>query len=335
MTGFIEPGFVTNEGVKLAVYESGTEHAGHKPPVVMCHGFPELAFSWRHQFPALAGAGYHALALDQRGYGASDAPPNISDYHIEKLTGDLLALLDARGIEKAVFCGHDWGSLVMWALPFYAPDRIAGLISLNVPFKPRGRMDNVSVMNKLFGEDNYINFFQTPGDAEALFDPDPEKAFRFFMRRASAERRQEKEAPDGTLSLAFQKLFVRDEATWPGEVFLHEEELAYFTAAFQKSGFRGGLNWYRNFRANWQAMEKFQPLDSALPQINVPVLMVMAALDQVLPPKIAADMGDYCPQLETHLVKTSGHWTQQEEPEEVNAVMIKWLTTHFGEKNGL
>jgi epoxide hydrolase A/B len=332
---FPEPGFINTNGINMAVYQALPDQPSNAPPVIMCHGFPELAFSWRHQLPALARAGYHAIAPDQRGYGLSDAPQGIDHYSLQKLTGDLAGLMDALEIEKAVFCGHDWGSLVIWAMPYFHPGRIAGLISLNVPFKPRRQKDPITLMNERFGDDNYINFFQAPGVADNLFNEDIEKTLRFFMRRvrrqknAETQKKAKTKSPLDVAGLALQKMFQLPEDAWPGEILLNDQELQYFADKFARHGFTGPLNWYRNFVDNWRDMKRFQPDGCPTPRLNWPVLMILAEMDFLLPPKLAEDLPDYCPDLTTYLVRGCGHWTQQEHPDEVNRAIIDWLDQRF------
>ncbi len=330
---FPEPEIITTNGIQMAVYEARpatTARAADVPPILFLHGFPELAFSWRHQFPALSEAGFHVLAPDQRGYGKSESPVGIAAYHMTELVADLMGLLDARGIEKAIFCGHDWGSLVLWSLPFYAQERLAGLISLNVPFLARRSVDPVSMMNARFGENNYINFFQTPEIPEQLLEADIEKTFRFFMRR-----RKDRNGPEQRDTLAgssnnnFMDMLSVDEANLPGKGLLNADELKYYAEHFAVNGFNGPLNWYRNFVPNWQHMEQFQQRDAEPPLITLPVLMILAENDPVLPPALAAGMEQFCPDMTTHLVKNCGHWTQQEKPAEVNQVIINWLGKNF------
>lgn len=327
---FPEPQLIETNGITMAVYEACPDEgsANKAPPIVMCHGFPELAFSWRHQFPALEKAGFHVLAPDQRGYGLSSAPDGVSQYHAKELVADLIGLLDAKGIEKAIFCGHDWGSLVMWAMPFYAPERLAGLISLNVPFIPRRKHDPITLMNARFGEDNYINFFQSPNVPEQLFEADYEKTFRFFMRKSESYDQQTAQ-PMKARKNNFQDMFQTDEASWPGLELLDAKELAYYASHFSNNGFNGPINWYRNFVTNWQDMERFQPFGGTPPKITLPTLMILAENDPVLPPVLADGMEDFFPNLKKHLVNNCGHWTQQERPAEVNEVMIQWLTANY------
>src|SRR5579864_1579390 len=165
MVDFPEPTMVKTNGIDMAVYEMGPKSGF---PVVLCHGFPELAFSWRHQLPALAAAGYRAIAPDQRGYGGTSRPATIPDYDVAHLTGDLAGLLDALDIQKAVFCGHDWGGAVVWAMPLYCPGVVAGVIGVNTPFLPRPPADPIAILRARMGDDMYIVFFQKPCEADAI-----------------------------------------------------------------------------------------------------------------------------------------------------------------------
>lgn len=321
---FDQPTYVENDGVRLATYQMGPDKEMGKPTLVFMHGFPELAYSWRHQVPFFAAEGYPVICFDGRGYGLSDAPKNVSDYDMRHLVSDIVAILDHYQRDKVVFVGHDWGALVLWSLPFYIPDRILGLVGMNVPFKPRRELDTVTILNKMFGEDNYINWFQTVGPAEALFEEDIAKSFRFFMRK-SEEKDGQQQSTIAAPNLAFQHLLKRPEENWPGHVFLSDDELGMFVKRFQRHGFFGPINWYRNFKANWQDMERHQPIGCPKPQIPFPCLMFTAAKDPVAPPAGSHDLPDYCPDLEMHCVQSSGHWTQQEAPDEVNRVLLDWL----------
>ena len=318
MSDFVEPHFVETNGIRMAVYEQG-----QGIPVILCHGWPELAYSWRHQLPALAAAGFRAIAPDQRGYGETDAPPEITDYDIHHLTGDLVGLLDALGIEKAVFCGHDWGGIVVWQLPLLHPDRVAGVIGLNTPFLPHGPIDPIAGFRAAFGEDMYIVWFQEPGVAEAVLDPEPEKLLSLLMRRSGMSLDEYDAQPAERRNFAIKDMLKADLAMLSGEPLLDDTELAVFANAFRRTGFRGGINWYRNFSRNWELTAELTE------RIDVPCLMVMAENDAVLRPAMADGMEQYCPQLEKHLVRNCGHWTQQEHPEEVNRVIIDWLKRHF------
>lgn len=324
MVDFPKPEIIETNGIKVALYEVTPEGEEKSVPVVFCHGFPELAYSWRHQLPAVAGAGFKAMAADGRGYGNSEAPEGISKYNMKELTADVIGLLDAKGKEKAVFVGHDWGALMTWSLPFYYPDRVAGLVGLNVPFQPHGSIDPLTLMIKKFGQDFYINHFQKPEEADNLFNADIGKSIRFFMRKKTEN------SPDisslGESGFAFQKLIGRPEEEWPGEVFLSDNEYDYYRKGLEKNGFTGPINWYRNMVANWEEMGKLQ---DGIPKFDFPTLMILALNDPVLPPELANGMEFFFTDLEQHLVQKSGHWTQQEQPEEVNEVLLEWLSRKF------
>ncbi len=175
-----EPRFVTSNGIRMAVYEAGPATG---LPVLFSHGFPELGYSWRRQIAALADAGYRAIAPDQRGYGLTERPEKLEAYDMVQLTGDLVGLLDAFGIEKAVFCGHDWGGAVVWAAGQRHPSRVAGVIGVNTPFLPRSPLPPVGLMRAALGPDHYIVHFQTPGDADVRLARDVHRVFDRIMRK--------------------------------------------------------------------------------------------------------------------------------------------------------
>ena len=313
------PRYVETNGIRMAVYEQG---AG--VPVVLCHGFPELAYSWRHQLPALADAGFHAIAPDQRGYGLTDRPELIEAYDIHHLTGDLVGLLDAMKIEKAVFAGHDWGGFVTWQMPLLHPHRVAGVIGVNTPFLPRAPMDPIALMRAAYGEEMYIVFFQKPGIADALLGKDPAKTLRLFYRKTGITLEEFDKRPPEEKNFALARAFGIDESEWPGKVLLTPEELDVYHKAFARTGFTGGINWYRNFTRNWQTTE------GVVQKVEVPCLMVTAANDIVLRPSLADGMEAFVPDLERHLIKDCGHWTQAEKPDELNRIMTSWLKRRFG-----
>jgi pimeloyl-ACP methyl ester carboxylesterase len=314
-----EPRFVETNGIRMGVYEQGSGF-----PIVFCHGFPELAYSWRYQLPALAGAGFRAIAPDQRGYGITDAPAAIEKYSIKYLTDDLAGMLDALGIDKAVFCGHDWGGMVVWQMALRHPSRVAGVIGVNTPFIPRGPMDPIQMMRMAMGEDMYIVFFQKPGVADAALAEDTAKTFRFFMRKGGETLEEYQKRPPEQRNLAFAQALKTDESLWPGQMLMSKEELDFFIDTFTRTGFTGGINWYRNFTRNWEESA------GQAEHVGVPSLMIMAEDDVVLSPAMAEGMEKYVPDLEKYLVKKCGHWTQQEHPEETNRVIVDWMKRKFG-----
>ena len=307
-------------GVEIAYYEAGPREG---VPVILCHGFPELAFSWRHQIKALGDAGRWVIAPDQRGYGLSSKPDGISSYDIDHLTGDIVGLMDHLGVEKAILAGHDWGGIVVWQAPLIHPGRIAGVIGLNTPFMPRAPADPIAIMRARFGPDMYIVWFQTPGEADAVLGADPDKTMRFFMRKPAALAAAAQPSASGS-TFAFKDLLQGWDGVTGGDQLLTPEELKVFADAFRAGSFTGPINWYRNFTRNWARAESLPTrLD------GIPCLMITAELDAVLPPSAAEHMPAVIGDLETTLVLGSGHWTQQEKPGEVNRLMLDWLERRF------
>jgi pimeloyl-ACP methyl ester carboxylesterase len=321
---FPEPTFVNTNGIRLAVYEQGEGF-----PVIFCHGFPELAYSWRHQLPALAKAGYHAMAPDQRGYGESDRPKAVDAYRIDHLCDDLVGLMDAKGIQKAVFCGHDWGGFVVWMMPILHPDRVAGVIGVNTPLNPPPPVAPIAMLRMARGADNYVVKFQEPGTADAALAADVKKTFQLLMRHGGLFNAKEfaklpADAPEKKFQLLTMLKGPVDKLG--GQVLLTDEELDVYVKTYTKTGFTGGINWYRNIDRNWELTKGRQY------KIDVPCLYIGAADDVVLPPSSANNMGKMIPQFEKYTIKNSGHWTQQEQPEEFNNVVIGWLNKHFSKK---
>ena len=305
---------IRTNGIEMHIAEQG-----EGPLVVLCHGFPELSYSWRHQLPALAAAGYHAVAPDQRGYGGTDRPAAVDEYDIVHLTDDLLGLLDALGEEHAVFVGHDWGAPVVWHLALRAPERVRGVVGMSVPFLPRGPMDPISLFEALFADRFfYMLYFQQPGVADAELGRDPEDIIRRFMA-ARAE-----DSPGGAFpELPREGTGVRDWLPEPTGLpaWLTDADVEQFAAAFRRTGFTGGLNWYRNMRRNWELTEAFTGA-----KVTVPAMFVAGEHDPVLVMVPATGMEEWIPDLRGTLVLPgAGHWIQQERPAEVNAALLDFL----------
>lgn len=279
---------VQSNGIDLHFVEQGEGF-----PVVLCHGFPELWYSWRHQLPALAGAGLRAIAPDLRGYGESGKPAAIQDYDIQHLVGDVIGVLDALDLEKAVLAGHDWGSIVVWSAAVMRPERVERVISLNVPY--RGRCCGFPPLEVLKGMGNrfgYVLFFQEPGRAEAHFSSDLPAVLRRFYDTVAAD-----------------------------PSFLSPEEFQVYLEAFQKGGMSGPLNYYRNIDRNWESTA-----DLADRIVDCSTLVILADRDPVLRPEFAAEMERWVPKVRKELINGCGHWSQQEKPEEVNRLMLDFLS---------
>ncbi|MGA2993373.1 alpha/beta fold hydrolase [Bradyrhizobium sp.] len=323
--------FADTNGIRMGFYEAGPKT--DRPPVVLCHGWPEIAFSWRHQIKALAEAGIRVIAPDQRGYGATDRPEPVEAYDLIHLTGDLVGLLDHLKIDKAIFVGHDWGGFVVWQMALRHRDRVAGVVGVNTPHYDRAPSDPIELMRKRFGDQMYIVQFQNPArEADAIFNSRVEQTFDAFMREPLPRKEALPAEPvtagvgaSPKLNLAFPQIIAAYDAKYdPRKPILSTEEKQVFVDTFTKSGFTGGINWYRNWTRNW---ERAAGLDHT---VRVPTLMIMAENDAVLPPSATDGMERLVPDLEKYLVRGSGHWTQQEKPEEVSAKLIEWRRKRFG-----
>ncbi|MCV7216212.1 alpha/beta hydrolase [Mycobacterium crocinum] len=279
------------DDVRLRVLEAGDPGA---PVMILAHGFPELAYSWRHQIPVLADAGYHVLAPDQRGYGGSSAPEAVEAYDIHHLTGDLVALLDDIGARQAVFIGHDWGAMVVWHTALLHPDRVRAVAGLSVPPIPRARTRPTERWREKFGEDFYMLRFQEPGVADAEMAADVAATMRGMFDDLSPD------APPGWIS---------------------DDELAHYVSEFGRTGFTGALNWYRNYDRNWESTPAL--VDA---RITVPALFIGGTADPIGPtmnPARAREVvaGPYT----ERWISGAGHWVQQERPDDVNRMLLEFL----------
>ena len=302
-------------GVELAVTEMG-----EGPLVVLCHGFPDLAISWRHQLTALAAAGYRAVAADGRGYGSSGRPATVTDYDIEHLCGDQLAVLDALGEDDAVFVGHDWGAITVWALAQRAPTRVRGVVGMSVPFTPRPPVPPTTLWRQVFAEMwFYILYFQEPGTADADLGRDPETTMRRFLGGLVGE--EDEDAMAARLARDGRGMVERLPEPDALPAWLPPDVFDEYVATFRRTGFTGGLNWYRNFDRNWELMAPFADAG-----IGVPSFFIGGTADPVLK-MVPVDVQG--PWLNDHrgtvLVDGAGHWVQQEAPRLVNEAILAFL----------
>lgn len=312
---FIEPHFVETNGIRMAVYEQGEGQ-----PVIFLHGFPELAFSWRHQIPALANAGFRALAPDLRGYGQTGGPDEVEAYRVAELIDDVLGLMDALEFEKATLVGHDWGALLMWHLAMRAPDRIDRLIGLNIPHTPRPPVDPIEMFRQRLGDDFYIVNFQDSDEADKTFATDPRRFFTNLVRKNQLTRAVFDQLPDEMKVFSLINLMRRDDVG--GDEILNEAELDYFVNAYEKSGFTKPINWYRNWSRNWTEFADTSDV------INIPTLFIAAADELVVGPEHVESMRTVVPGVKIETLSPCGHWSQQEHPDKVNQLIIDWLTNN-------
>ena len=309
--------FAQVNGVRLAYYEAGPRRG---LPIVLCHGFPELAYSWRHQIPALTDGGYRVLAPDQRGYGGSSKPAAVDAYNIFELSADIVGLLDDVGAERAVIVGHDLGAVVAWAAPLLHPDRFAGVVGLSVPPVPRPRVPTTQAFRKVFGDNFfYILYFQEPGPADAELNRDPATTMRRLMGSLTttdeaAAMRMLQPGPEGFI----------DRIPEPGRLpdWISQDEFDHYVTEFTRTGFTAPLNWYRCFDRNWE-------LTATTPAatIDAPSLFIGGAADPTLaytPRHRVREVvsGDY----REVMIEGAGHWLQQERPTEVNEILLDFLS---------
>jgi len=302
---FPEPTMISVNGVELEVFEVGREHRGR--PIVLCHGWPEHAFSWRHQMPALADAGYHVIVPNQRGYGRSSKPSEVTDYDVEHLTGDLVALLDHFGYDDATFVGHDWGAMVVWWLALLHPDRVDGVIALSMSYMDRGERPWVEAMEEMLGDDFYfVDFNRRPGVADAALEANTARFLRNLYR---------KNVPIAVPEPGNAMVELAEADTPRGDPIMSDRELAVFVAAFESSGFTSNINWYRNVDRNWHLLTDVDP------NIDQPALMIYGAHDRVAR---NGHLADFVPDV-TEVELECGHWIMDEMPDAVNRAILTWL----------
>lgn len=288
---------IATNGIELQFLDEG-----EGPLVVLCHGFPELAFSWRGQLAALAAAGFRVVAPDLRGYGGSSAPAEVDAYDVITLCGDLCGLLDALGQRAALFAGHDWGAWLVWQLAVIHPERVRAVAGLSVPFVPRSPAAPIPIMRRHLGEDFYIVWFQQPGVADEALARD--------VRRTLTTSRQ------WTASWADEEDSPPRRPQW-----LSEAELEVYIEAFERTGFTGGLNWYRSMDRSWELTAPF-----AERRIEQPALFLTGERDPVRRFMPAEAMRGWVTDLrEEVVVAGAGHWVQQQEPEAVNDALLRFL----------
>jgi pimeloyl-ACP methyl ester carboxylesterase len=313
--------FIDTNGISMHIAEQGEGAL-----VVLCHGFPECWYSWRHQLPALAAAGYHMVAPDQRGYGQTDRPEPIEAYHILQLTGDMVGLVHALDAEQAIIVGHDWGAPVAWHCALLRPDLFHAVALLSVPYLQRAWEDirPTEAMRRMAGEREFYQlYFQEPGTAEAELEADVRTTMRMFLYAASGDAPPEKR---------WRFLFGKSEKfldtgslpeVLPG--WLTEQDLDVFAREFERTGFRGGLNWYRNIDRLWE-LTPF--LNGAT--LRQPTLFVAGAVDPVITMYRGAFdvLEQTVPNLRQKvLLPGAGHWIQQERPAQVNRLLLEFLAS--------
>lgn len=294
--------------------------AGEGPLAILLHGFPEGWYSWRHQLRALAEAGFHAVAPDQRGYGKTDRPPDVGRYSMFHLVGDVIGLVAALGEDEAIVVGHDWGANVAWNAALFRPDVVRAVAALSVPVRPRISQPPLDVYRETAGPGFYQLYFQEPGVAEREFDQDVKRTVLAFLCSESGEASRVPDFIVGETGLLDTLEILDPLPTW-----LSESDVVHWTEEFERTGFTGALNWYRNVNANWELLAPW-----AGAKVMVPALYVVGDRDDVFQVpglrEYAQGLKQYVPNLwKVIVLEGCGHWTQQERPNQVNDALLEFL----------
>ncbi len=325
---------LTVNNITLYITEQGSG-----PLVLLCHGWPELAYSWRHQMPVLAQAGYRVVAPDMRGYGGSSVPHDIAAYAITDLVGDMVSLVAALGETRACIVGHDWGANVAWSAALLRPDVFVAVAALSVPHRPRSAVAApLDVLRAAGLHDYYWFYFNREGEAEAEFERDIESALRRVLVGVSGDAAAHPAGQSAggsvdrtrSLNVLAGGGFLDGLADPPHlPAWLTEADIAVYAAAFRKSGFRGPFNWYRNIDRNWALLAPFQGA-----KITPPALFIAGDRDGVITTPMGKRALDTLqagvPNLRGKvLIEGAGHWIQQERPAEVNAALVGFLAADY------
>jgi len=308
--------FVETNGVRLFVAE-----AGKGPLVLLLHGFPESWYSWRHQLLALAGAGYHAVAPDQRGYGESDAPEALDAYDQVELAADAAGLIDHFGAKDAAVVGHDWGAPVAWHTALLHPERVRAVVGLSIPYGGRPPEPPLGILRRRFADQFfYMLYFQQPGRAEAELEADIARSLRAMFYSWSGDA-----PPEAWLSPKPRDAKFLEGMIDPKQLpaWFSAADLDYYVSRFRKSGFRGPLNWYRNFDRTW---ERTRALAGA--SVGQPALFVAGERDPgvLMSARGVERMKTYVPDLRGDVrIPSVGHWTQQENPSALSRILLEFL----------
>ncbi len=320
---FPAPHYIEHDGLKLATYAAGPTSG---PPILLVHGWPELAYSWKNIMHPLAEAGYRVIAYDLRGFGSSSAPDDTSGdgkscgahhYGIANQVADLEAVMDAYAIKEAVICGHDWGGIIVWHAARMIAQRVTGVISICTPHVGQAPVDPIEIFKKRHGEDHYfVHFNQRPGVADALFARDPDAFFRLMFR--STPKGASPQPGQASIPQKFEEFLDAGAPPLKGGI-LSREDHGVYVESYKRSGFHGGIGLYRNSTANWK-------LTQGLSQtVHQEALMLAPENDMFLPPAMSENMHSLVPALTRQIIKDCGHWAMWEQPEAILDAMQDWL----------
>ena len=311
---FEKPHFIRSDSFQIATYADGPIDG---PPIVLVHGWPEIAYSWKNTVPALVAAGYRVITYDLRGFGRSTAPADPSHYAMPQLVADMEAVMDAYSYDQAIICGHDWGGSIVWHAARMISHRVKAVIGICVPHTARAQAPPLKIIEKRFGVKHYFIEFRDRGPRTAkLFAKDPDGFFRLMFRSTPPGA-----VADETFTYIPTKFkaFLKSGSPELKGVVMPDEDRRYFVEAYQRTGFETGMNLYRNIDVNWQLAEGMSD------RITQPVLMISPEGDLLLPPELAKPMVNMCPDLERVSLPDCGHWAMWDAPGALNVAIVDWL----------
>jgi len=315
---FDKPHFVSSDSFQIATYADGPLDG---PPILLVHGWPEIAYSWKQTAPALVAAGYRVIAYDLRGFGRSSAPLDPVHYSMPQLVGDMESVLEAYGYDEAIICGHDWGGSIVWHAARMISQRVKGVIGICVPHTARAPAPPLKIIEKRFGGEHYFIAFRDRGPEVAkTFAKDPDGFFRMMFRSTPPGAKMDEKFP--FIPSKFGEFLAAGSPELKG-VVLPDAARKKFVEAYKRTGFETGMNLYRNIDVNWELAEGMSD------QIDQPVLMISPEGDLLLPPALAEPMVKMCSDLERVNIPDCGHWAMWDAPEALNGTIVEWLGRRF------
>ena len=322
--GMPSPEYLQTNRIQMAVYRRGVGL-----PIVFCHGFPELAFSWRHQFHAAAEAGFSAIAPDLRGYGLTDKPSDVSQYTTARICDDLIGMMDEFGIEKAIFCGHDWGGFVVDTMPVLYPERCAGIIGIGAAnnLRPPGLPLPEQTRQELVDKEHWNLFMQEPGLAEKLLDNNAQGFFGIMTNPDYFTSRRLTSLPEDSAERSMDLARMLSQIEFRGASFLPDRAFQYYVDTFNSTGFTGGLNWYRAMGSGWDEINA----RAKAWEVAVPYLYIWPEQDPINRTGIENGMEDYVMDIEKKVLSGSGHFAMEEKSDELAAIITEWLLRKFAD----
>jgi len=308
------PHFIRSDGYKIATYAFGPKDG---PPLILVHGWPEIAYSWKLTVPALTAAGYRVITFDLRGFGHSDVPLSDADYAMPQLVGDIEAVMDSYGVQEAAIIGHDWGGSIVWHAARMISQRITKVIGICVPHTARAPAPPLKIIEKRASQKHYfLEYKYRPDEVAKLFVQDTDGFFRLMFRGVPKGA-----TADETFTFIptkFEAFLKAGSPPLKGQI-LDDTDRAVFAEAYARTGFRSGMNLYRNIDVNWELAEGMSD------RIDQPVLMINPERDLLLPPKLAEPMKHMIADFTQVRIADCGHWAMWEKPAEINGAILAWL----------